>query len=191
MIKESLQFFKDKILYPSFTDDKHRQICSIIFDRHWDKFIQLPASRTGHHHSVIENLVPFGLINHTNRVVYFTDLLCKEENVDNRNDYITAAWLHDIGKILVKTKEDYHIHGKLGADLVATDIYDLENGIMIYLMINNHMAHWHGIKFMGIPDRIVAYADLLASQPRIEIKDIQYLTNDMFTNKDETFEKWN
>lgn len=172
-------FFVNNCILKYVDSPVHRTVIIDIFREHWNKFYVLPASKTGKYHHRMENIIPFGMVNHIMRATYFANHLIKEENVrKHKNDILTAVLLHDIGNIVIKSYNDYTIHGLIGAQLVSEKLSILDASPLILLMIQNHMHHWQGNEMIGIPDRIVAYADYLASLDSLDISDIIYLTTE-------------
>jgi hypothetical protein len=151
------------------------------FGEKWELFRVLPASKSGKYHHPSENNVPYGLMNHTLRVLWFADKLYIEERGKRekqpliRNQLMAAAFIHDMGKLW-----DYHSHAKNAADFAEY------LGMTPYCqdMTRYHMHYWFPCKVdeldgeLQIYCRILAYADYLASLPDLEIKECW------------TFEQW-
>lgn len=176
----------------------HKDVLCNIFTKHWSMLASLPASKTGKYHHKMEIITPFGMINHLMRTNYFVMELVNEEGLNSRmDDFVVAALLHDIGMVKVRGYEDYKVHGIIGADMIAEDISKLSHFADILIMIRNHMHHWQDNRMIGVDDRIIAYADYMASRPEIDINGFVYITSDMFDceNDDEDptespFAKW-
>jgi len=138
----------------------------------WHTFHKISASKTGRYHPKESNYRPYGLINHTIRVLWLAKELCREEglNADDTDEVLAAAILHDIGKIHYYNSGWGHIdHGKLGAQKLEE--HNLPKTVV--QMVECHMAHWEGKELTTIQDRILAYADYLASRKEVRIEGLK------------------
>jgi hypothetical protein len=197
-LEEGLIWMKSKIdeFLPKELDDNLNESVKFFMERYWKDLAPLPASSTGRYHHSTENVKPFGLINHTLRVVWFTKEIGIEETgypagydkwkgIKKIREAIAAAFLHDFGKV-ESFKAD---HGKESARMVSsTSIYgispskeqleefnDIALSPEVCNMIRRHMHNWSFIHCVEMWDRIVAYADYLASRPTVHLSDVTYL----------------
>lgn len=200
VLTKGLEYFKARHIDVKIQKHSYKVVLYDIFDKYWDRFAVKPASRSRKYHHPVENLQPFGLVNHGIRVQYFNELLLLEEGIDRVewDKYFFADYTHDFGKLFMNSKADYYNHGLLGAEALKEDLARLgPDGVEIYLLIKNHMHHWNNMTPMGIPDRLIAYADFLATQTAINI-DLEYLGAELFQftesgNEEEpgaVFKKW-
>jgi len=134
---------------------------------HWSGLKVLRASSSMKYHHEKENYMPYGLINHIMRTVWIANELCIEEqgkyneNAHKRNDVIIAAFLHDMGKMLTVRQS----HAQLG--LKYLQVAEISDGIRD--MVSHHHHNWDVHPCQTIWERIVAFADYLASRPDVEI----------------------
>ena len=193
IIQRGFEYFKDKIIDEHFSLQIYKDITTDIMNKYWNEFALLPASKTGKHHHPIENVSPFGLVNHSIRVSYLASHFSDEENLTKlRDDFILAALIHDIGKVKYHRKLCiYNHHPQVGAEMVDEFIKILPMYEIIKRMINNHMHQWCGKREMSREDNVLAYADYIATRSEIDIQGLPYLTEDLFTDKqDDRFVKW-
>jgi len=189
ILDRAFKYFVDNHINKDFKSQQFKDIATNIFDKYWYNISSLPASSTGKFHHPIENLKPFGLINHTLRVKYIVMRLIMEEGiVDLSDEIILAAYCHDFGKYMVWIKAcSYPLHGQESVNMIEEYISELRQVKLISRMITNHMHHWCDCKMEDEYDRIVAYADFIATDPSVDIK-IDYFTEDMF--KEDIFKRW-
>jgi putative nucleotidyltransferase with HDIG domain len=147
-------------------DEDLRGKAAKVLDDVWDVFHKIPASKTGKYHPVECNRAPYGLVNHTLRVVLLCEALCREEDLDEQatDAVVTAAVIHDVGKVNFHIYPDRSCdHGEVGALMALNaglpkDIAD---------MVARHMGHWEGKRLVTVQDRILAWADYIASRSYI------------------------
>lgn len=183
-MEEALIWFNlqvDSFLQKDF-DDNFNEDVKYFVDKYWKEIAPLPASSTGRYHHKTENLKPFGLLNHTLRVVYITKELGVEEigysaGYDKWKNHrqikmaIAAAFLHDFGKV-----NDFGAqHGKETVKML-TEV-DGKHPLTpeILSMCKHHMHNWSFIHCVEVWDRIVAYADYIASRSYVHLSEITYL----------------
>ena len=181
-LDEGLVWFKtqiDRYLDNSPDDNLHRLVYQ-AFDRYWSHFAKLPASSSGRYHHKMENLRPFGLVNHTLRTVWVVKELCKEElgyagtNHKWRGDKkartaVAAAFLHDLGKMDT-------FKGTHGANSVKLlEKIEETTPVVVQAMVRNHMHSWSPYKATDVWQRIVAYGDYIASREGVGLKEVTYL----------------
>jgi len=150
-----------------------------VFKEHWKRLKEMPASSTGRYHHVAENYIPYGLINHIMRVVYFCDELVTEEqaydkDVPERMKVIAAAFLHDLGKMDTYKSE----HGPLARKYLANEKAFTED---IVKMVERHMHFWNfnkSYRAQHTLEIIVAYGDYIASRENVEIMGFTYIRKD-------------
>lgn len=167
MIDIDSQVVKRRLL-SHIVDPELREKAGKALDAVWDMFYKIPASKTGKYHPVECNRTPYGLVNHTFRVVLLCEALCREENLDDAETdlVVTAAVIHDVGKV------NYHIypdnknidHGAVGFILAMNMGLPKE----VADMVDRHMSHWEGKKLVTVKDRILAWADYLAARSYIQ-----------------------
>lgn len=182
---EGLEWFKTQInqyLGPNPNDNLNRLVFQ-AFDKFWNHFAKLPASSSGRYHHKMENLRPFGLVNHTLRTVWVVKELSIEElgyqgangkwrtNSQSRAA-IAAAFLHDLGKMNT-------FKGTHGADSIKllTELEETTPAV-IQLMVRNHMHTWSPYKATDVWQRIVAYGDYIASREGVGLKEVTYLVKE-------------
>ena len=139
-----------------------------VFDEWWNDFIELPSSSTRKYHHSVENYIPYGLLNHTMRVVWIANELAKEEKMNKIQTHkvIAAALLHDLGKI--KTKKSSH--GEQSVEMIEDIIDDFD----VQQMVLRHMHMWSDWPLTSIFTIVVAYADYIASHKEVEITSLKY-----------------
>jgi putative nucleotidyltransferase with HDIG domain len=157
------------------TSDELREKVRAVLEPIWSEFVEIPASKTGKYHPDVSNLRPYGLVNHTLRVIWFCERFAEEEKLDNtsRAEIAAAAILHDIGKIYYHKPGGCGDHGIDGSEMARKAGLNMN----ICEMIRNHMAHWEGKPLNNVYQRILAYADYLASRKEIAIA-IKYFIPD-------------
>lgn len=166
-----------KRAFESVPDVKMEKIAYNLLKPHWETFSQLPASRTGKYHPRASNVIPYGLVNHTIRVIHFAEHMCDEECIQgiDRMEIMMACLFHDIGKVTGQLNG----HADWGADYLDKEGLKEE----VTDMVRYHMSHWQdfdkwdeavegGKWTLGC--QIVAHADYLASMKHI------ILTNERF-----------
>ncbi|GAB4252685.1 MAG: HD domain-containing protein [Thermoleophilia bacterium] len=78
----------------SVTDQDYRRLLDAVFDGElFDRFVEAPAAKQFHHAYL------GGLLEHTVSVAGLCDHVCQQYTRVNRDLLITAALLHDIGKV--------------------------------------------------------------------------------------------
>ena len=172
--KQTLQLLLDSVM----KDCNLKVMILALYEKHWGIFSRIPASKTGKYHPAVCNLVPYGLINHTLRVVWLVRELYKEEycfKADYGLKYeqlVAAAFIHDIGKISYHdsdrtSKVDHSITGVQYAEEIGF-------GGTITDMVLTHMHGWddHDYHQLSVADqtcaRVLAYADYLSAQRDID-----------------------
>jgi len=172
-----------EILSDYLTDQELLDKVSAVYKEHWPKISQMQASSSGKYHHWTEQTVPYGLLNHVIRGMYFCEHLSIEEAGFTRkksdkkseakfqrlkNNRLAAMAVHDFGKMKVP-----HIgHGVYVHPYLKPHGFDKK----IRLMAQNHMHNWTK-KYVAETrgQVIVAYADYLASQKEIHIGGVRYL----------------
>jgi len=185
--EEALIWFNlriDEYLQKEFDDDINESVKHFV-QKYWKEIADLPASSTGRYHHKTENLKPYGLLNHTLRVVYLTKELGIEEigypagydkwkNNRSIKMAIAAAFLHDFGKV-----EDFGAqHGKETVRMLTEVEGKHPLPPEVLSMCKHHMHNWSFIHCVEVWDRIVAYADYLASRPSIHLSEVTYLVKE-------------
>lgn len=161
----------ERLLKEIIHDDGLREKTRIFLSPIWSELCDIPASKTGKYHHPSENVVPYGLINHVIRGLYFMEQLCKEEGIADMDEMTCSMILHDVGKRLYHKPRYINIdHSIEGSKEVREAGFSLE----ICLMVKNHMHHWDGHIPTNIKERIIAYADYLASRRELEIAGLDY-----------------
>ncbi len=164
-IEQFCKYIKDEKL-----KQKTRDI--LLQDQH-DMFFKIPASKRGSFHPEISNKIPFGLINHTLRVMYILDQMCIEENIRDieRDECMVAAIFHDIGKI-------QYWDPSVACNDCGTNSVKMLKGQFnddIMNMIFHHMHHWEDKSPESIREILLAHADFIASRKEFEIRNLVYI----------------
>jgi len=160
-----------EILISWITDSILKIKVENVLNSVWDSFPFIPASSTGKYHPKECNLVPYGLVNHTLRVLWLCKLLCEGENISGfeADKIMSAAIIHDIGKCWKHSprfKEGVFVdHGEKGAEIAK--YYELPDDVVN--MVRVHMSMFEGKKLETVSERILAQADFLASRKEIRI----------------------
>jgi len=158
-------------------EDMIRQVLGLL-KGHWKTFSTIAASKSGRYHPEVCNKIPYGLVNHTMRVVWLvrelhTEEYTREATQDIRyNQLVAAAWIHDIGKCAqyyeeYKVKVDHSVIGVKWAQEMGCDS-------VICALIRTHMHGWDNHSYHELHDgsrilaRILAYADYLASRKELD-----------------------
>jgi putative nucleotidyltransferase with HDIG domain len=155
----------------TFLSETDAEVVIQLFELCWKQFRILRASSTMKYHHEVENYMPYGLVNHIMRTVWVANELCREEqgkyneSVHKQNDVIIAAFLHDLGKILSYRQS----HAQLG--LKYLQVKEITDSIRD--MVSHHHHNWDVHPCQNVWERIVAYADYLASRPEIEINALE------------------
>ena len=116
-------------------------------------------------------VMPYGLINHIMRTVWFANELCLEEQgkynvVPHKHaDVMIAAFLHDLGKILTHRQS----HAQLG--LKYLQVAEINDNIRD--IVSRHHHNWDIHPCQNVWERIVAFADYLASRPGINVDELE------------------
>ena len=142
----------------------------------WDDFKNIITSITGKYHPKICNIRPYGLVNHTIRVIHFAEEQCISYNLsqNKREKIMMACLFHDIGKIPYQHGISSFInHGKWGYDWLKERNVDKD----VCVMVRDHMAHWEDVNTWSNAKHIskdwskltpiLAYSDYLASRKNI------------------------
>jgi hypothetical protein len=174
----------DEMIHPHFVkfideyllDKELNEAVKRIFKANWKKLREMPASSSGRYHHVAENYIPYGLINHIMRVVYFcNDLVTEEQGYDKdppeRMKVVAAAFLHDLGK-MDTYKSD---HGRFSKKYLSEEKAITED---ILKMCERHMHFWGYNRAQHTLEIIVAYGDYIASRENVEIVGFTYITTD-------------
>jgi len=148
-----------------------------ILNVYWREFSSIPATKHPNRHHPSERIYPYGMINHSMRTVFIARLLIVEENlISFKNQIIFSAAFHDLGNIRrYNGQSTYKMHPFESFSMIEEliSIPD-EDKKMIKNMIENHMHHWFDTHAIDKFDKIIAYADYLASRPEIELNGIEY-----------------
>jgi len=141
-----------------------------ILERYWSIFSNIPASKSGRYHHVTENFKPYGLINHTFRCLEVAKLLCEQHGLPqaDRDMVYSALVIHDVGKVFyyevgIRANID---HSDKAAKIAMAEGLPVD----VVQMVAHHMSHWDGYPLNSNLERLVAYADYIASKPEIELK---------------------
>jgi len=150
-----------------------------VYKEHWPRLIAMQASSSGKYHHWIEQTVPYGLLNHHIRGLWFCRQLCieeaglsyrgKEEKLNRIvQRRLTAMAVHDLGKL----KALHPGHGVYVHSILKPHGFDKK----IHHMAQNHMHRWTK-KYVAetTGQLLVAYADYLASKPEIHVTGIKYI----------------
>jgi len=172
--RKTMQMLLDQVMQNDNLKDK----IMALYEKHWGIFSQIPASKTGKYHPAVANEVPYGLINHTLRVVWLVRELYKEEHCHQTEynlqyeELVAAAFIHDIGKVAYhdpsyKQKVDH-------SSIAEAWAYEVGFSLRVRGMVLTHMHAWDGHDYHKLPEddqtcaRILAYADYLAAQKDID-----------------------
>jgi putative nucleotidyltransferase with HDIG domain len=153
--------------------EETKQFALSLLKELWPKFRILPTSKTGKYHPNICNVYPYGLVNHTIRVIHFIEQQCDSLNipVNTREKILFAALFHDIGKTEpFSNKQEFAKHAKWAHDWLKERKVDNE----ICIMARDHMAHWDNLDNWNNAKNItkdwceytpiLAYSDFLSSR---------------------------
>jgi putative nucleotidyltransferase with HDIG domain len=160
-----------QILLSWITDDILKTKVNNVLNSVWEEFHKIPASRTGKYHPKECNVVPYGLVNHTLRVLWLCKLLCEGENITGfgADKIMAAAIVHDVGKVWFhppRVKEGEFVdHGIKSAEVA--EHYELPSDVVN--MVKVHMSVWEGKNVVTISERILFHADLMASRKEIKV----------------------
>lgn len=145
----------------------YNKLTKKVYWDNWKNILRLPASTSKLHHHAKENIVPGGLINHSIRAVAIGKMLCEEERIENYNDVMCALFIHDVGKTMT-TKPN---HGFYSMEMVRK-YKDCPDSVQ--KMCLRHMHKWDENPAQTVKERIVAYADYIASRKEIEVVGLEY-----------------
>jgi len=177
-------------------DEKLRNAVLAAYSKYGYKLHFLPSSITGKHHPKDERARE-GLLKHTKRLCHLLELICDglEYPQEIRDILLTAAFFHDLGKVLEtkvvhevifgrKTERrvtvsrevkdlDWHPlkSAELAKEFLEKEQVDEKTINLVCVLIKKHMGHWY--QHLPQPqtelEKIFALADFLVSRPDIEI----------------------
>ena len=151
---------------------------------HFPQFKEQPASVSGKYH--------FGetLGEHTDRCVSVMNHMCDSLNIagSDREMLVAAAYLHDLGKVLITTKGKVilehwtyfektgysridilmHLHPLMSARIL--DKFDIDRKDEIKKLVSVHMSHWYKDscpQAETLYERLLILADYLAYQKNL------------------------
>lgn len=149
-----------------------------VHREHWPRYRELLASKSGKYHHWTEQTVPYGLLNHVLRGMWFCEQLSREEagfafrgkeakykRIVNRR--LAAMAVHDMGKMMSTAPS----HGVYVHKILKPHGFDSK----IRMMAQNHMHQWSRYVAESVGQRIVAYADYCASRPEINVEGVKYI----------------
>jgi putative nucleotidyltransferase with HDIG domain len=182
-MNEDIEYLIERTFRSTKITEENKQFAKDLMTELWNKFRILPTSKTGKYHPNICNIYPYGLVNHTIRVVHFIEQQCDALNipVSTREKILFAALFHDIGKTHpFDNKQEFAKHAKWGYDWLKERKVDEE----ICVMVRDHMAHWDNVdnwnnakivtKDWNEYTPIVAYSDYLASRKFYILQDEKF-----------------
>lgn len=186
--QERIELFNRELSYIS--DEKVKDLAKKILEKADDYFFHEPASSTGKYHPSF-SLGEGGLVRHTKAVTYFLNELVRAELVAKSIDRHTADLLivcaiaHDIKKYGdgsgVHTVSNHpELGAKFAGNLAYKEGFPKEDYEFIHKTIFCHMGPWSEPKPESMTDRMLFYADYVAS--RKEITGLSFIeTNDNAT----------
>lgn len=157
----------------------------------------LPSSITGRHHPKDERSRG-GLLKHIERLSYLLELISEEFQYPQeiRDIFLTAAYFHDLGKVLEtevkhemilgwRTKRQVRVSREvkdldwhplksvaLAKEFLQKEQVDAKTVNLVCALIKKHMGHWypHLPKPQTELEKMFALADYLVSKPEIQIR---------------------
>jgi len=156
--------------------DEDRKKIKAVYKEHWPRISTMQASKSGKYHHWTEQTVHFGLLNHVIRGLYFArELGIEEAGYESKKPEfqpkqqmrLVAMVVHDMGKMNASGNN----HGVYIHPILKPHGFDSK----VRMMAQNHMHKWSPYKAENKSQRIVAYADYLASRADIDVRGITYM----------------
>lgn len=181
---EAIDYLIERTFRSTKATEETKQFALSLMNELWKTFRILPTSKTGKYHPNICNVYPYGLVNHTIRVIHFIEQQCESLNIplSTREKILFAGLLHDIGKTHpFENKKEFEKHAKWGYDWLKERKIDND----ICVMVRDHMAHWSDVNNWNNAKTItkdwceytpiLAYSDYLASRKHLILQHEKFI----------------
>lgn len=163
-------------------DEVQRLQVMKLVEKYKEWYETYPVSISGKYHKSEPYMTA-----HIKRTVFFVDALCTEFNITgmDRDDLITAAILHDLGKTMCAIKGEYgqHFYKETGwSSLYEKDIHPQIGGLIIREtdltrrekvanLVEKHMGHWlpKAPQPNNLNEYILCASDYLASRDEVKL----------------------